>query len=252
MMACGTRFQVESGSANGGVRIYACNMAKGHRGEHDYDISKVAGGASAPEPGRAPPAKMPFHVKECNRHLGGDCNLGCFDRPAPEGPTVKSDGMTSGDFRKWLATKLPAAPAEAQPEAAPPDLCTGHEPPIPWPQHVEAPPPEVRSTPIGKGEGIAELESMLEQVGAENQRMSAAMVCTYHFQDKGEGGEPCGGCLTCVQAKLAEYEKALRDLAERDCTYGDNCPPFGTRHGACVGCIARAALAAPQGEEEKP
>jgi len=37
--------------------------------------------------------------------------------------------------------------------------------------------------------------------------------------------------------------EALEDFAERDCEYGDNCPTFGTRHGTCTGCKARAALA---------
>ena len=38
----------------------------------------------------------------------------------------------------------------------------------------------------------------------------------------------------------------LRDIAERDCEYGDTryCPAFGSRHGTCDGCRARMALAA--------
>ena len=34
----------------------------------------------------------------------------------------------------------------------------------------------------------------------------------------------------------------LEDFAEADCAYGDGCPVFGSRHGQCVGCIARGAL----------
>lgn len=37
---------------------------------------------------------------------------------------------------------------------------------------------------------------------------------------------------------------ALRDIAEHDCPYGDDCPRFGSNHGVCVGCRARRALAA--------
>jgi hypothetical protein len=35
----------------------------------------------------------------------------------------------------------------------------------------------------------------------------------------------------------------LEEFAEADCSYGDDCPPFGTRHGICTSCRARAALA---------
>lgn len=38
------------------------------------------------------------------------------------------------------------------------------------------------------------------------------------------------------------FEDALQDIAEQECAYGDDCPPFGSRHGVCVGCKARRAL----------
>jgi hypothetical protein len=34
----------------------------------------------------------------------------------------------------------------------------------------------------------------------------------------------------------------LAELAEEDCSYGDNCPTFGSRHGKCIYCKARQAL----------
>lgn len=34
----------------------------------------------------------------------------------------------------------------------------------------------------------------------------------------------------------------VKDMSEHDCTYGDNCPKFGSRHGQCVGCKAREVL----------
>lgn len=48
-----------------------------------------------------------------------------------------------------------------------------------------------------------------------------------------------------LEEQMAEVERlreVLLDFADRDCSYGDNCPPFGTRHGRCDGCKARAAL----------
>lgn len=54
--------------------------------------------------------------------------------------------------------------------------------------------------------------------------------------------------------RLREQEQALtllRDLAYDDCLYGDNCPDFfGTRHGRCLPCKARVALA--DGPDKEP
>lgn len=73
----------------------------------------------------------------------------------------------------------------------------------------------------------------------------------------------CGSCgkpiviCACTPAdrtqegkKVERLEQYIRDFAEHDCTYGDNCPEFGTRHGACVGCLARRALASSETEKE--
>jgi len=49
-------------------------------------------------------------------------------------------------------------------------------------------------------------------------------------------------------ARVTGERDALRwfaeEMAERDCNYGDQCPTFGSRHGQCSSCRARAALAA--------
>jgi hypothetical protein len=48
-----------------------------------------------------------------------------------------------------------------------------------------------------------------------------------------------------ARLKLAEAcVSTLRDVGEADCPYRDNCPVFGSNHGACDGCRARRALAA--------
>ena len=39
------------------------------------------------------------------------------------------------------------------------------------------------------------------------------------------------------------YRSALEAIAEGDCSYGDECPTFGSRHGQCLPCQAREALA---------
>lgn len=58
--------------------------------------------------------------------------------------------------------------------------------------------------------------------------------------------------LTVVVARAEKAEKAnaalraaLTDLSEESCFYGDDCPTFGTRHGRCTRCKARAVLADP-------
>jgi hypothetical protein len=34
----------------------------------------------------------------------------------------------------------------------------------------------------------------------------------------------------------------VQELADLDCTYKDNCPDFGSRHGKCIRCQAKEAL----------
>lgn len=44
-------------------------------------------------------------------------------------------------------------------------------------------------------------------------------------------------------AKVAErYEDFIVELASEPYAYGDGCPDFGTKHGRCLHCKARAAL----------
>ncbi len=51
--------------------------------------------------------------------------------------------------------------------------------------------------------------------------------------------------IALAQKYRAENERlrgGLKDIAEHDCAYDDGCPDFGSRHGRCVGCVARRAL----------
>lgn len=59
------------------------------------------------------------------------------------------------------------------------------------------------------------------------------------------GARPLAETVQAVATLRKErdsYKDALEDFADYDCHYGDNCPTFGSRHGRCVGCKARAAL----------
>lgn len=38
------------------------------------------------------------------------------------------------------------------------------------------------------------------------------------------------------------FEEFTQDIADGDCTYGDNCPIFGSNHGRCHPCQARTVL----------
>ena len=40
-------------------------------------------------------------------------------------------------------------------------------------------------------------------------------------------------------AKALKFAKAM---AEGDCSYGDNCPVYGRRHGRCISCQAKLAI----------
>ena len=56
--------------------------------------------------------------------------------------------------------------------------------------------------------------------------------------------------LEALCDRVEDLEAALRDLSVDGCTYGDNCPTFGSRHGTCTACFARAALRATHEEGE--
>ncbi len=42
--------------------------------------------------------------------------------------------------------------------------------------------------------------------------------------------------------EIDRLEGFIKELADEDCVYGDNCPPFGSRHGVCLSCGARKTL----------
>lgn len=66
------------------------------------------------------------------------------------------------------------------------------------------------------------------------------------------GGAECQRTRDTIAlvALVERLRDALADFADRDCHYGDGCPPFaGTRHGTCDPCKARAALAAADGTD---
>jgi hypothetical protein len=50
--------------------------------------------------------------------------------------------------------------------------------------------------------------------------------------------------LNTLQKQIEDLKSVLQDFAEGDCEYGDGCPSFGTRHGRCISCKAKKALAA--------
>lgn len=60
--------------------------------------------------------------------------------------------------------------------------------------------------------------------------------------------EPMLVQLVTESAALADENARLRDFAQgfadEPCHYGDDCPPFGARHGRCLNCRARAAMEA--------
>lgn len=58
--------------------------------------------------------------------------------------------------------------------------------------------------------------------------------------------EALEAALEAARGEAARLRSFIEGVADRDCEYGDQCPPFsGSRHGTCDGCAARAALAAP-------
>ena len=66
--------------------------------------------------------------------------------------------------------------------------------------------------------------------------------CKFNLKD----GEPVGNeeCYYHhgLRIQLDKYKRALEEIAEGDCIYGDDCPIVGARHYRCVSCVAREAL----------
>lgn len=87
----------------------------------------------------------PYHATECNRHLGGECNLGCLDFPPPERHAFVERTLIGGidescalwiEDKQWYCGKPASDPVhdhDAQPREEYIPSCTC--PPLP-PQHV--------------------------------------------------------------------------------------------------------------------
>jgi hypothetical protein len=66
--------------------------------------------------------------------------------------------------------------------------------------------------------------------------------CLY-CEECGRGGMPAARKAKAIDDQLKKLKEFVGELAEADCSYGDNCPDFaGTRHGKCLPCKAREAL----------
>ena len=92
-----------------------------------------------------------------------------------------------------------------------------------------------------RGEREDVLDILTAEIGDEGESLPVlASRAAAHMQNQAE-----------AVRLLRPLRGTMEDFAEHDCTYGDGCPPFGSRHGRCTGCIARTALA-PQSSEPKP
>ncbi len=71
-----------------------------------------------------------------------------------------------------------------------------------------------------------------------------------HLRDNGilgdgDGKSPARIANANLIAAAPDLYEFARRMAEHDCTYGDDCPRLdgNPRHGPCVGCLARDAIA---------
>jgi predicted RNase H-like nuclease (RuvC/YqgF family) len=80
-------------------------------------------------------------------------------------------------------------------------------------------------------ERLQQVESLAGRLQREVERLRAEKPC-----------QMCQNKILELGNRVRTLEEALRGFAEGDCEYGDGCPTFGTNHGRCVPCKARAAL----------
>lgn len=88
----------------------------------------------------------------------------------------------------------------------------------------------------GIGEGLGRAEEWVENGPADTLRLVEAVRVLRNENTV------IFGAFEVTDKNAKAFEDALQDIAEHECEYGDDCPPFGSRHGECVGCKARKAL----------
>jgi len=66
--------------------------------------------------------------------------------------------------------------------------------------------------------------------------------CLYTQKYESRGKRDCDYHHNKIRIQRDHFKSVLEGISEGDCSYGDNCPEFGTRHGRCVSCIAKSAL----------
>ena len=111
-------------------------------------------------------------------------------------------------------------------------------------------------------ERLAQFAAAVARVGETRARSGLkALTLTLRYKSPIRDARDCEDLLNAIHnlphilaevRALRECEQFAENMAEHDCAYGDNCPTFGSRHGRCTGCAARAALAAVRALEDKP
>ncbi len=96
---------------------------------------------------------------------------------------------------------------------------------IPDSAHINALPEPIRRY-------IHDLETQCDPAGLVRENTIARDTIRSLEQQVATQGEE--------NARLKDF---VQELADEPCAYGDNCPTFGTYHGTCLNCKARAALA---------
>ena len=83
---------------------------------------------------------------------------------------------------------------------------------------------------------------------------TTCVVCEYGTTGDDDDARLFAVLSACQADDSARILRAFAErMAEHDCAYGDGCPPFsGTRHGDCLGCLARRALAKTNDHQEQP
>lgn len=63
---------------------------------------------------------------------------------------------------------------------------------------------------------LLEKLNALEEINRMNLGLEKRIACDWHFQDKGEPGEPCGTCLSCRDEQVASLTQRLAEAEARE------------------------------------
>jgi hypothetical protein len=159
-----------------------------------------------------------------------------------EGAHIKADG------RCWCGRKaVPAGASPSEPANAPPERVR----PVAGPDAKDAIPPSSSQVEAKRLLGLLATKGFTCDCGLGPDDIDEVVAFLKQIAEdaltpgpEGATAEETASFEEIIARGRGMVMRFVRELADEPCSYGDNCPDFGTRHGRCLHCKARRALEA--------